>query len=482
MAKCRVTPKPLYSRLYADQPDTVNIANSPAWVNLLLGDVCVLALFPLLSAASLRGDLILPKYLCFWAIVSIATLVLIWSHGGYRAPLPRRVNTTDHLASLCFLATTLAMLAIAALLGHLRFLTSGWTLATLICTPLLLSLVRSGIARQLIKARQENGGGALVVCYDQCPRDLHKAMRDQQISSTIAGILYLCPFHEAGLGPELRDLPALTDVLQTGHIQDVIFVYHPEFDSFTGDSHQELFAELLAYPAHIWMAFEVMPGVPAMFQRNASCCKLVPLVPENLVTSRNIAKRLVDVLAGCALLVLSFPLFLICALLVRLSGPGPVIFRQIRTGAQGRKFTVLKFRTMVHRPAPNFTQASRGDVRVTKIGYFLRRTSLDELLQLLNVIRGDMSLVGPRPHAPETRVEGIGFENALKLYRLRHRVKPGITGLAQVRGQRGETRTLSSLEQRLASDLEYIRSWSLWLDFLILLRTIPAVISQRNAW
>ncbi|MDD2705901.1 MAG: sugar transferase [Acidocella sp.] len=116
------------------------------------------------------------------------------------------------------------------------------------------------------------------------------------------------------------------------------------------------------------------------------------------------------------------------------------------------------------------------------MGSFLRRTSLDELLQLINVFQGDMSLVGPRPHAPETEVEGMSFENALRLYHLRHRVKPGITGLAQIRGQRGETPALSALEQRLSSDLEYIQSWSLWLDISIMLQTIPIVFSQTNAW
>ncbi|MDE2389966.1 MAG: sugar transferase, partial [Rhodospirillales bacterium] len=102
-------------------------------------------------------------------------------------------------------------------------------------------------------------------------------------------------------------------------------------------------------------------------------------------------------------------------------------------------------------------------------------------LQLVNVIRGEMSLVGPRPHAPETTVEGISFENALKLYRLRHRVKPGITGLAQVRGLRGETRSLPALEHRLASDLEYIQNWSVGLDIAILLRTLPVPFGQANA-
>jgi lipopolysaccharide/colanic/teichoic acid biosynthesis glycosyltransferase len=133
-------------------------------------------------------------------------------------------------------------------------------------------------------------------------------------------------------------------------------------------------------------------------------------------------------------------------------------------------------------PGAPFAQAVPRDSRVTRIGRFLRRTSLDELLQLVNVIRGEMSLVGPRPHAPETQVQGVDFEQAVRFYQLRHRVKPGMTGLAQIRGQRGETRHLETLQSRIASDLEYIDSWSIWLDITILLRTLPTIYKQRNAY
>ena len=203
---------------------------------------------------------------------------------------------------------------------------------------------------------------------------------------------------------------------------------------------------------------------------------------DDLVSSVNFTKRAFDLAGSIVLLLLFSPLLLLSACLVKASGPGPVIFRQTRIGAHGRQFDVLKFRIMAHDPHRPVTQATRNDARITKIGRSLRRSSLDELLQLFNVIRGNMSLVGPRPHAPETQVEGINFENAVRLYRLRHRVKPGITGLAQIRGQRGETPAVRMLEQRLASDLEYIRSWSLWLDISIILQTLPVVLAQTNAW
>jgi lipopolysaccharide/colanic/teichoic acid biosynthesis glycosyltransferase len=192
-------------------------------------------------------------------------------------------------------------------------------------------------------------------------------------------------------------------------------------------------------------------------------------------------KRLFDLLAGCSLLGLLSPLLGAIALALWLGGTRPVLYRQKRLGAGGAPFTLLKFRTMRGGDAAPFAQALPGDARVTRLGRWLRRSSLDELPQLVNVVRGEMSLVGPRPHAPETAAAGRRFEAAAD-YRLRHQVRPGMTGLAQVRGQRGATPDFAALEQRLASDLEYIARWSPWLDAMILARTVPAILRPRNAY
>jgi len=191
-------------------------------------------------------------------------------------------------------------------------------------------------------------------------------------------------------------------------------------------------------------------------------------------------KRALDVVVASTLLVLLLPFLLILAALVRVSGPGPIIFRQERIGAQRKPFVLLKFRTMEN--SSGFAQATIGDPRVTAIGRVLRRLSFDEIVQLVNVLKGEMSLVGPRPHAQETRVEGILFEQAVPSYRERYATKPGITGLAQIRGQRGGTRTIQQLEERVASDIEYIENWSIWLDLSILLKTIPAILKPVNAY
>lgn len=195
-------------------------------------------------------------------------------------------------------------------------------------------------------------------------------------------------------------------------------------------------------------------------------------------------KRAED-LAGAvlALCVFAVPMLLV-ALAVRLDSPGPILFRQYRTGVNNRDFVLLKFRTMQHAACDQLGghQATRHDPRLTRLGAFLRRTSLDELPQLFNVVRGDMSLVGPRPHAPDTSAGGRLFSEVVPDYFVRHIVKPGITGLAQVRGLRGETRTEDALIRRVEADFEYIRRWSLTLDLLILLRTAYCVLRMKNAY
>jgi putative colanic acid biosynthesis UDP-glucose lipid carrier transferase len=158
------------------------------------------------------------------------------------------------------------------------------------------------------------------------------------------------------------------------------------------------------------------------------------------------------------------------ALLVRLTSPGPAIFRQTRYGLDGEQITVYKFRSMtVIENGADVVQAQRGDSRLTPIGGFLRRTSLDELPQLLNVLQGRMSLVGPRPHAV---LHNEQYRKLIKGYMIRHKVRPGITGLAQVNGCRGETALLEEMQERVQYDLEYLRRWSPGLDLAILWRTV----------
>lgn len=195
------------------------------------------------------------------------------------------------------------------------------------------------------------------------------------------------------------------------------------------------------------------------------------------------AKRALDLAVVIALMPVIGPLIGILALLVRLESPGPAFFVQRRVGRNNRQFPCYKLRTMRHERSDSDGRRStaRDDDRVTPLGRFLRRTSLDELPQLFNVLRGDMSLVGPRPHALGSQAEGDLFWEIMPDYWSRHAIKPGVTGLAQVRGLRGTTETREQLIRRVEADLEYISTWSLWLDIKILLRTL-FVIMHRNAY
>ena len=181
-------------------------------------------------------------------------------------------------------------------------------------------------------------------------------------------------------------------------------------------------------------------------------------------------KRACDVVfASLILLAVAIPMVII-AILVKRSSPGPIFFRQKRYGLDGQEIMVWKFRSMrVCESGDAFTQATQNDPRTTPIGAILRRTSLDELPQLFNVLEGTMSLVGPRPHASLQNEE---YRKLIEGYMLRHKVKPGITGLAQVNGWRGETDTLEKMQKRIECDHQYIREWSLFMDLKILLRTI----------
>jgi putative colanic acid biosynthesis UDP-glucose lipid carrier transferase len=191
-------------------------------------------------------------------------------------------------------------------------------------------------------------------------------------------------------------------------------------------------------------------------------------------------KRGCDVaLASVCLAIAALPMLVIAAL-VKMTSPGPVFFRQRRYGLDGREILVWKFRSMrVCENGPQVHQAKKQDPRVTPVGAFLRRTSLDELPQLFNVLEGSMSLVGPRPHAS---AHNEHYRRLIPGYMLRHKVKPGITGLAQVRGFRGETDSLDKMASRIQCDLQYIREWTLWLDVRILLETVRVVVSRENAY
>jgi len=217
---------------------------------------------------------------------------------------------------------------------------------------------------------------------------------------------------------------------------------------------------------------------------NQSISEVAGMSVVNLSTSpmsgmNQFVKAVEDRLVGLLIFILIMPFLLLIAVGVKWTSPGPVLFKQKRHGWDGREIRVYKFRSMVVHQEQGVTQATKGDARITPFGAFLRRTSLDELPQFFNVLQGRMSIVGPRPHALAHNEE---YKDKIEQYMKRHKVKPGITGWAQVNGYRGETDTLYKMQKRVEFDLNYIENWSLWLDLKIIFLTIFKGFLNKNAY
>lgn len=284
-------------------------------------------------------------------------------------------------------------------------------------------------------------------------------------------------FEEASYFPTLGYVSQLRDIIRTSQVNRVyIALPAQETDQIEG-----LYVDLLdANVDVVWVpdfanlkllnhSIHNLGGMPAIHLNES---------PLTAFPSSALMKSLMDKSLALVGIIMLSPVFLACAIAVKYSSPGPVLFRQNRHGWNGNIIEVLKFRSMkVHNDA-GVKQAQKQDPRVTPIGRFLRRSSLDELPQLFNVLKGDMSLVGPRPHAV---AHNDYYSDKILAYMARHRIKPGITGLAQISGYRGETETLDKMLRRVELDLEYINHWSLWLDVKILIKT-PLTLFSNNIY
>jgi Undecaprenyl-phosphate glucose phosphotransferase len=241
--------------------------------------------------------------------------------------------------------------------------------------------------------------------------------------------------------------------------------------------------------SHYALEVLVLPESSACIQRAIRLRRLgrqtlLQVMEPPLAARDQEKKRVLDVIVASLALFLSFPLLLLIALAIKLESKGPVLFKQMRVGFNGDLIEVWKFRSMyVADTDPHASrQTSKDDPRVTRIGHFIRRTSIDELPQFWNVLQGQMSVVGPRPHALKTSADGEALETIVDEYMARHRVKPGITGWAQINGARGELRSREQLKRRVDFDLYYIEHWSVYLDIKIILTTVMKVLYDPRAY
>ncbi|MFZ6722301.1 undecaprenyl-phosphate glucose phosphotransferase [Undibacterium sp. Ji49W] len=280
----------------------------------------------------------------------------------------------------------------------------------------------------------------------------------------------------------LGDLSEATDWIvdqETGHANvDVVFI------GMNTKEPPEL-AEIIAVLEDSTVSTYFVPeslifGMPGIQLRELAGRPVLASTETPFIGLAALPKRLLDLFGSLFGLIVLSPVLLMIAIGVKLGSPGPALFKQKRYGIAGRPINVYKFRSMRQTsPDAPVIQAKAGDPRVTPFGRFLRRTSLDELPQLFNVLRGEMSLVGPRPHAIE---HNELYRKLVSGYMFRHKIKPGITGWAQVNGLRGETETLEKMEERIDYDLYYIQHWSIWLDIVIIWRTMKVVLGDKNAY
>jgi len=380
-----------------------------------------------------------------------------------------------------------AVVAILVLCGHasdsLRFFQRDVVVAWVLATPVVqLSFVLAG--RSLMRrfaAQPERrrpalviGGGALgariaeaILARAPYGQDLVGHVEDRHPDRCDPRV------REHLLGG-LEDLPVL---LREHHIREAYITF--------ALSSQPRIRQMVAVLRDAAVSIYLVPDVFSVSviqgrMRNMDGVPVVSLLESPFVGLNGLVKRLTDIVLASLILVLIAPVLLVVAIGVKLDSPGPVLFRQRRNGLDGDEIVVYKFRSMrVMENGPQVTQATRHDPRVTPFGAFIRRTSLDELPQFINVLQGRMSIVGPRPHAVAHNEQ---YRPIIRSYMVRHKVKPGITGWAQVNGCRGETDVVEKMAARVHYDLEYLRNWSLGLDLRIIARTARQMLFDRSAY
>jgi Undecaprenyl-phosphate glucose phosphotransferase len=411
----------------------------------------------------------------YWGhiVVGCVTFGLVMQIAGmYRFAGLRRHR--DHLVRLTTLWATvvLMLMAIIYLSRRADEYSRAWMLLWALGGWLLLIGTRVLAWRTIRRLRGQLATHIAVVGHPvAAQRCAERLLAEASGDTEIVGIFAASDFLGAGGG---RDGGALARLRATDTRIDEIVLAVPCSEVLDLDATLD---ELGPRVADIKLGFDFAGsrrggGVPLV---------LVPVRRRPLAGLPTVIKRAIDVGGSAVLLVFVLPLMAVIATLIKLDSPGPVLFRQQRFGFGQKPFKLYKFRSMRCEAGndPAIPQARRHDPRVTRIGRFLRRTSLDELPQLINVLKGDMSLVGPRPHAT---LHDEKYGDLIEGYFARHHVKPGITGWAQVHGWRGETDTLEKMERRIECDIYYINHWSLLMDLQILFKTLVVVLGQRNAY
>jgi len=424
-----------------------------------------------------------PSYYIAIAIFGSVVMACAMSvAGAYRVEMLRRSGYQIYRVLSGWIATALAVAAAVISSGASLPESSSWLLLWFVMGGSVLLVVRALLGVRLDQWRQAGRLRSRVAIFGSgaTARNLLRRLDDGRIDiqDHIVVGLYDNRDHETHVLS--GDIYALLDDIRHQRIDVVIIAIAP------GEGRPAMAVEMLRQAATDIYVFPDIRDIP-LDAGGAETIGGVPLLAVERRPLRNwrgIAKAFEDCIFAAVALALVSPLLLLITILIKLDSPGPVLFRQKRYGLNNQLIEVLKFRTMRQDMCdPTASQLTRrNDPRVTRIGAFLRRTSLDELPQFLNVLYGEMSVVGPRPHATAAKAAGLLYQEAVPNYDCRHRMKPGITGLAQVSGWRGETETVEQIRKRVEHDIYYIENWSLLMDAQIILRTIFGGFTGRQAF
>lgn len=398
--------------------------------------------------------------------------VLFRVFGAYRVGSTEPLDPRVFQALAGWTAVFSVFLAILNMTQTTEAFSRSWIVVTFTLGAVTLLLARGAMLRHLRRLGVEGrlGPRVAVVGRGAALHDTAEAVLLDPL-----GLARLIEAHDLDPQPDAA-IGRLVKTIRAGKVSEVLIALDEPGELLDRLMHalkSEAVTVRFALPSPLrslpMLGFERPAGVPAL-----------SLTEVPLSGWSSVVKRIEDLVLGSALLVLAAPMMVVIALVILVTMGRPILFRQQRHGFNNNTFTVYKFRTMTTADdGPVVVQARRHDARITPVGRILRRTSLDELPQLVNVLRGDMSLVGPRPHAVSHNTQ---YAASIDGYLGRHRVKPGITGWAQVNGLRGETDTSEKMRRRLEYDLYYIDNWSLPFDLRIMAQTLTILLGDRNAY
>ena len=415
------------------------------------------------------------RYVLALVCISLMIVVINSSTGSYKR---WRVSSTFHIISKLLVVWLVVGIVSASLIyfAHASERYSRlWVGITLLLSFVLAASARALVQYGLRKIRIRGGARRPIFLVGPSKNVLHvaKGMRAAAWEGhSIAGVERL---HNT---PDIEQLEKIAARISASNASEVWICAPLEM----GEMVHDIFYVLRNHTEEI----RLIPDFKDMRLLNHRTSEVAGHLAIDLSVSpingmARVVKRLEDIVFGIGITLVILPICLIIALMIKATSPGPVLFKQHRNGSNGKVFKVYKFRSMkVHQEqGGSVTQAKKGDGRITPIGAFLRRTSLDELPQFFNVLQGRMSIVGPRPHA---LAHNEHYKELVESYMRRHKVKPGITGWAQVNGLRGETDTLEKMQRRVEYDLWYIDNWSLWLDVKIIFMTVFKGFKHSNAY